>query len=138
MKVPKQAYDFSPQRGPPTAKDNNGNGNRQPRRGSLFAFTLATMACKRSMDCTCPQCAAAAAEFSVEDLKQFSSSINYDGGEEGEGNTPSEETSSAPTTSRRKPAPAPAPAAAPIPAPKRPTPKPAALPIPEAGKLGAR
>ncbi|CAM9903323.1 unnamed protein product [Scytosiphon promiscuus] len=35
------------------------------------------MACKRSMDCTCAQCAAASAEFSVEDLKQFSSAIDY-------------------------------------------------------------
>lgn len=33
------------------------------------------------MDCTCPECAAAAAAFSVEDLKQFSSTIDY--GEEG-------------------------------------------------------
>ena len=39
------------------------------------------MACKRSMDCTCPECVAAAAAFSVEDLKQFSSTIDY--GEEG-------------------------------------------------------
>lgn len=41
------------------------------------------MDCKRSMDCTCPQCAAASAEFSVEDLKKFSSSIDYGAAEEG-------------------------------------------------------
>ncbi len=96
------------------------------------------MACKRSMDCTCPQCAAAAAEFSVEDLKQFSSSINYDGEEgESEGGATAQETSSSASTSRRKtvPAPAPSPAPAPAPAPKRPTPEPAALPTSEAGEL---
>lgn len=41
------------------------------------------------MDCTCPECAAAAAAFSVEDLKQFSSTIDY-GEEEANGENPPE------------------------------------------------
>lgn len=34
------------------------------------------------MDCTCPECAAASAAFTVDDLKQFSSTIDYSAGEE--------------------------------------------------------
>lgn len=76
------------------------------------------MACKRSMDCTCPQCAAASAEFSVEDLKQFSSAIDY--GEEGEEGQPEPEPPIKPKpVQKRKPNPRPA----------------AAIPIPEAGEL---
>lgn len=78
------------------------------------------MACKRSMDCTCPQCAAASAEFSVEDLKQFSSAIDY--GEEGD-------DQSEPGPSKPKPKPKPAPK-------RKPNPLPAAtIPIPEPGEL---
>lgn len=80
------------------------------------------MACKRSMDCTCPQCAAASAEFSVEDLKQFSSAIDY--GEEGE-----EGQSQPEPPIKPKPKPKPAPKRKPNPPPG------AAVPIPEAGEL---
>ncbi|CAM9401832.1 unnamed protein product, partial [Discosporangium mesarthrocarpum] len=34
--------------------------------------------CKRSSDCTCPECAAASAAFSVDELKAFSSVTDYD------------------------------------------------------------
>lgn len=33
--------------------------------------------CKRSMDCKCPECLAASAAFSIDDLKAFSSTISY-------------------------------------------------------------
>lgn len=34
-------------------------------------------ACKRTMDCKCPECAAAAAAFSVDDLRAIKSNISY-------------------------------------------------------------
>jgi len=76
----------------------------------IFLHNNGTMTCKRSMDCTCPQCAAASAEFSVEDLKQFSSSIKYDdeAGDEQEGNGNSNATE-APPKPKPKPKPKPAP-----------------------------
>lgn len=52
-------------------------GNTHTRTLTARGNNIDTMACKRSMDCTCPQCAAASAEFSSEDLKQFSSTIDY-------------------------------------------------------------
>ncbi|CAM9795466.1 unnamed protein product [Ectocarpus sp. 6 AP-2014] len=75
------------------------------------------MECKRSMDCTCPQCAAASAQFSVEDLKQFSSAIDY--GEE-EGNDSTSPSEPQPPIKpkpipKRKPNPRTRPAAAPVP-----------------------
>lgn len=87
------------------------------------------MACKRSMDCTCAQCAAASAEFSVEDLKQFSSSIKYDEAGDGqEGNDNSNATEAPPKPKpkpRPKPAPKPKPTAVPASSP----------PIPETGEV---
>lgn len=36
-----------------------------------------TQACKRTMDCKCPECVAAAAAFSVDDLRAIKSNITY-------------------------------------------------------------
>lgn len=34
-------------------------------------------ACKRNMDCKCPECLAASAAFSVDDLRSITSNIRY-------------------------------------------------------------
>ncbi|CAM9413692.1 unnamed protein product [Ectocarpus fasciculatus] len=85
------------------------------------------MECKRSMDCTCPQCAAASAQFSVEDLKQFSSAIDY--GEEVGNDSTSPPEPQRPVKPKpipkRKPNPRPRPTAAPIPKEGDPAPPPA-------------
>ncbi|CAN0417762.1 unnamed protein product, partial [Phaeothamnion confervicola] len=39
---------------------------------------MADGVCKRSADCTCADCVASSAAFSVDDLKKITSSIAYD------------------------------------------------------------
>ena len=75
-------------------------------------------------------CAAASAEFSVEDLKQFSSSIKYDD-EAGDGQETNDNSNAtgAPPKPKPKPKPKPAPKTKPAAVP------PAAPPIPEAGEV---
>lgn len=79
------------------------------------------MLCKRSMDCTCPECAAASAAFSIEDLKQFSSTIDY-----GEGTDDlNQPESQAPIKPKPKAVPK-----------RKPKPRPAApTPLPEVGEF---
>lgn len=57
------------------------------------------MDCKRTLSCTCPQCAAASAAFTVDDLKKFSSKIDYND-ESAEGD---DIARPAPTPQERKP-----------------------------------
>lgn len=58
----------------------------------LQKLSFVIMACRRSIDCTCAECAAANAAFSIDDLKQFSSKIDYGEGEQnGDSNPPETE-----------------------------------------------